>query len=438
MRLPNRFQFKEKKMPKIYRSFMGLLSLLFVAAWSVLISGCQSTPQDIEALAREQLGVSILSVNLTGVTNVPRNSQSGVPWRTRYTRIFTWMSDTGTFPDVVVLQDVTGFMQCALDPTVRDFEAVNFLLSGISAAAGEQYRIAYLVVGQPGGAPPTDWTGNIPSGGCSQTNGKALLYRPSRLRNVITGPGAGESVVSPYDSPFPLLTTYLAMSAQCCPLNPDLSDVCPVTAFMDGSMATPPVSPVFRDGCPTRQGVAYTRSRLATQGVDRTKPYADAVFSRFELVNQPGNFVHVYNVHRGWNDDWHAANGPVPAPQVLDFGSQNINQLVSDMELRFRTSGQETLYPPILVGDFNIGAPIEGELFPPMTTYFPRFEPGVFFEIDGVMFGKRSDFPSKQAAFANLAERMPVLLEGETCETVPAKLWSDHCGIFFRVEPSQR
>jgi hypothetical protein len=420
---------------KKYRSHIRPLSLLFIA---VLIPGCQSIPQGAEDLAREQLGVSFLTVNLTGVTNVPRESESGVPWRSRYAQIFNTMRGKATFPDVVVLQDVTGFMQCALDPTVRDYEAVEFLRAGFSDAAGEQYRIAYLIVGKPGGAPPNDWTGNIPSGGCSQTNGKALLYRPSRLRNVITGPGRGESVVSPYNSPFPFLTTYLAMSAQCCPLNLDLSDVCPVTAFMDGPMATPPVSPVFRDGCPTRQGVAYTRSRLATQGVDRTKPYEDAVFSRFELVNQPGNFVHIYNVHRGWNQDWHDANGETPAPQVLDFGSQNINQLVTDMELRFRMSGQETLYPPILVGDFNIGAPVEDEVFPIMTSYFPRFEPGVFFEIDGVMFGKRSDFPSKQAAYANVPERLPTLYEGETCYGVSHKLWSDHCGVFFRVEPSQR
>jgi hypothetical protein len=348
------------------------------------------------------------------------------------------MKDTGTFPDVIVLQEAPGFMQCAFDPTVRDYEAINFLRSGISDAAGEQYRIAYLVVGKPGGAPPTDWTGDIPSGGCSQTNGKALLYRHSRLRNAITSPVAGESVVSPYDSPFPLMTTYLAASAQCCPINADRSDACPVTSFMDGPMVRPSVGPVFRDTCPTRQGVAFTRSRLATQGQDRTKPFVDAVFSRFELVNQPGNFVHIYNVHRGWNQDWHDAHPDgTPAPQVLDFGSQSINQLVTDMESRFQMPVQ-TLYPPILVGDFNIGAPLEGEVFPPLTSYFSRFEVGWFFGIDGVMFGKRSDFPSKQAAYANLSEHMPATRENEECDGLPAKLWSDHCGIFFRVEPSRR
>jgi hypothetical protein len=335
------------------------------------------------------------------------------------------MRDTKTFPDVIVLQEATGFMQCAFDPTVRDYEAINFLRDGISNAAGEQYRIAYLIVGKPGGAPPTDWTGNIPSGGCSQSNGKALLYRPSRVRNVITSPSAGEPVVTPYDTPFPLLTTYLAMSAQCCPLNLDLSDVCPVTTFMDGPMVRPRVGPVFRDTCSTRQGVAFTRSRLATQGEDRTRPFLDAVFSRFELVNQPGNYIHIYNVHRGWNEDWEKAHpDKTPAPPEQDFGSQNIKQLVADMELRFQPSGQ-TLYPPILVGDFNGG-----------DSYFPRFEAGKFYDVDGVLFGKRSDFPSKQAAYANLTEQIPALLD--KCKEVPDKLWSDHCGVFFRVEPSRR
>lgn len=430
---------------------MRSLSLLFIASWSVLLLGCQSTPQGkvIEDLSREQLGVSILSVNLLGVSNIPRASQGGVPWQTRYTRIFTWMRDTGTFPDVIVLQEATGFMQCAFDPTVRDYAAINFLRNGISSATGEQYRIAYLIVGKPAGAPPTDWTGSIPSGGCSQTNGKALLYRPSRLRNIITSPSAGEPVVSPYDVPFPLLTTYLAMSAQCCPLNLDGSDVCPVTSVMDGPMVRPRIGPVFRDTCSTRQGVAYTRSRLATQGEDRTKPFVDAVFSRFELVNQRGNYIHIYNVHRGWNEDWGNAHPDgAPAPPELDFGSQNINQLVTDMESRFNRRATNTerasdplLYPPILVGDFNVGSRPDTRI---LDSYFPRFEVAAWSnagEPDGAMFGRTGDIPNfppaKQTPYANLVQHMPELF-GNDCSGVPDKLWSDHCGLFFRVEPSRR
>ncbi|MCX7112752.1 MAG: hypothetical protein NTX45_22045 [Proteobacteria bacterium] len=414
-------------MRKKYLSFVRSLLLLLIASWSILLAGCQEIA---EWLARERLGVSILTVNLLGVSNVPRDSQSGVRWRTRYARIFTWMSETKTYPDVIVLQEATGFMQCAFDPTVRDYEAINFLRNGISNAAGEQYRIAYLIVKKPGGGMPTDWTGNIPSGGCSSTGGNALLYRPSRLRNVITSPSAGESVVSPYDSPFPLLTTYLAMSAQCCPLNLDGSDVCPVTTVMDGLMVKPRIGPVFRDTCPTRQGVALTRSRRSFEGSDPSKPQSDAVFSRFELVAEPGSFIHIYNVHRGLGQD--------PADQKKS-GVLNIDMLVTDVESRFNSENNPPLYPPIVVGDLNFGADnkpppveeVEGEL--------PRYRMAAWSPAnDGVVIGRPEHFRAKQHAYANQVEVIPPTIPGEACARDPATLWSDHCGFYFRVEPSPR
>lgn len=417
-------------MCKKYLSFVRSLLLLLIASWSMLLAGCQTTPlrDVVEGLARERLGVSILTVNLLGVSNVPRNGQSGVPWRTRYARIFTWMSDTKTFPDVIVLQEATGFMQCAFDPTVRDYEAINFLRNGISDAAGEQYRIAYLIVGKPGGGIPTDWTGNIPSGGCSSTGGKALLYRSSRLKNIITSPRAGEPVVSPYDSPFPLLTTYLAMSAQCCPLNLDGSDVCPVTPFMDGPMIRPLIGPVFRDTCPTRQGVALTRSRRSFEGSDPNKPQSDAVFSRFELVAEPGNFIHIYNVHRGFGQD--------PADQI-NSGVLNIDTLVTDVESRFDSQNNPPLYPPIVVGDINFGA---NDLPPPVEEVegnFPRYRMAAWSpENVGVVIGRPEHFRAKQNAYANQVKVIPPTIPGEACMRDPATLWSDHCGFYFRVEPS--
>lgn len=419
-------------MRKKYLSHLRPLSLLLIALWSVLILGCPSPiiPRPIiEGIAIDQLGVSILSVNLLGISNVPRNDRDGVRWQTRYTRIFEWMRNTKTFPDVIALQEATAFMQCFLDRTLPDYAAIDFLLDGIRDATGEQYRIAYLITGRPGGGEGDDWTGNIASGGCSSRIGNALLYRPSRLRNVITSPRAGDSVVSPYEDPFPLLRPYLAKSAYCCSPASDRTDVC---SLIDGPLVTPPPRDFeTRGSCPTPLGVAWARSRPATGGADRSRPSTDAMFSRFQLVNQPESFIHIYNVHRGWNQDWEDQHpGGPPAPQELDFGSQNINQLVTDMEDRFRPLGQ-TLYPPILVGDFNIGTDLTD-------SYFPRFEAGVFYHIDGVLFGKRSNFPSKQAAYANLPERMPALLEGEKCDSDSNKLWSDHCGVFFRVEPSRR
>lgn len=426
----------------MYKFFsrIRLIKSIVIATLSSGILGCQSTPLGTvtQDLARDQLGVSVLSVNLMDILNVPRSSQDGVPWQTRYARIFTWMKDNQTFPDVIALQEAPAFWSCPTDGRkLPDYAAIDFLLDGIREASGEQYRIAYLIAGKPHGSGGSDWIGTTPVGLCSTQGDMALLYRPSRVRNVITSPGATDTVITAYTEPLPLQSSYLARSVQCCSPAADRSDVC---QFID-EPATVPQPGHFEatmGTCATPLGLAWTRSRLATQGSNRSRATMDALFSRFELVGQPGNFFHIYNVHRGWNQDWgdQHPDGSA-APQILDFGSQNINQLVSDMENKFRSTG-EASYPPILVGDFNLGAPLEAELFPPMTSYFQRFEVGTFFGIDGVLFGKRSDFPSKQAAYANISQQIPNLLDGESCDSVPDKLWSDHCGIYFRIEPSRR
>jgi len=407
----------------------------FLMAASALIVGCQSTPLGTTAqeLARDQLGVSILTINLHDIMNVP-HSATGVTWQTRYTRIFTWMRDTGNFPDVIALQEAPGQWTCPTDDRrLPDYAALDFLMDGIRNAGGEQYRIAYLLTGKGHMADGTAWIGSAPAQFCSTQGGLALLYRPSRVRNVITQPSPGDSVVSPYTAPFPLQSTYLARSMQCCAPAADRTDVCPL---IDGPLVTPLANhhEPSKAVCPTPLGLAWTRGRLATQGVDRTRPTSDAAFSRFELVRQPGNYVHIYNVHRGWNTD-----NPQNL-QILDFGSQNINQLVTDMESRFQSSGP-LLYPPILVGDFNIGSRPDTRL---LDSFFPRFRVAAWSnggEVDGAMFGRGSgdipNFPpAKQTPYANLVQHMPALADGESCET-QTKLWSDHCALFFRVEPSR-
>lgn len=418
-------------MSKMFRSNLHSLIFLVAATWLILMTGCKTTSpivDAVEAVGKERLGISILTVNLLGVSNVPRNSKDGVPWRTRYSRISAWMKETQTFPDIIALQEATGFMQCAFDPTVRDYEAISFLRNGISNAAGEQYRIAYLIVGKPGGGMPTDWTGNIASGGCSSTGGIALFYRPSRLRNVITAPAPGETAVSPYDVPLPLLSTYLASSAQCCPLNLDGSDICPVTPFMDGPLVKPLIGAVFRDTCPTRQGVAWTRSRQSFQGSNPEKPHSDAVFSRFELVGEPGSFIHVYNAHKGLGQD--------PNDQQ-NSGALNIQMLVADIEARFNSSSNPPLYPPIVVGDLNFGADNKPPPVDEVEGNFPHYRVAAWSpENIGVVIGRNEHFRAKQHAYTSHVRVIPSTIPGEACDRDPATLWSDHCGFYFRVEPS--
>lgn len=410
------------------RSYPASILLLLMASASMLFAGCQLTPANEEAkeVDRQKFGVSILAVNLFNIMNMPE-TQDGVFWQTRYTNIFKWMKDTGTFPDVIALQEAPAFWSCPTDARrLPDYAAIDFLLDGIRDASGEQYRIAYLIAGKPGGVNATSWVGRGPAQFCSQQGDRALLYRPSRIRNVIDRPSGTQPVISPYVEPFPR-ATYLARSAQCCSPAADRADVC---QLIDGPLDTPAAGHFehFMGTCPTPLGVAWTRVRKSMQGENQEKPRSDAVFSRLELISQPGNYIHIYNVHRGWGID--------PTASTADMsGEGNINQLVTDMEARFQSQSNPTLYPPILVGDFNM-RPEDSD------ARFPQFELAIwgapYPEVMGALFGKSTVFPAKHKAFASARETIPPSVVAEDCYNDNATLLADHCGIFFRVEPSQR
>jgi hypothetical protein len=412
-----------------FRSLPRSLLLLLMTSASALLAGCQLTPATEEAkeVDRQKFGVSILAVNLFNIMNMPE-TQDGVFWQTRYANIFKWMKDTGTFPDVIALQEAPAFWSCPTDARrLPDYAAIDFLLDGIRDASGEQYRIAYLIAGKPGGVNATSWVGRAPAQFCSQQGDRALLYRPSRVRNVIDRPSGTQAVISPYVEPFPR-ATYLARSVQCCSPAADRADVC---QLIDGPLDTPAAGhfEYFMGTCATPLGVAWKRERKSMQGEDLNKPRADAVFSRLELISEPGNYIHIYNVHRGWGVD------PDPTASPADMsGEGNINQLVTDMEARFLSQDNPPLYPPILVGDFNKETEHLGGMF-------PQFEMGMWGppwpEVMGALFGKSDVFRAKHKAFANSQATIPRAVVANDCydETT---LISDHCGIFFRVEPSQR
>jgi hypothetical protein len=151
------------------------------------------------------------------------------------------------------------------------------------------------------------------------------------------------------------------------------------------------------------------------QAGDAARPF-DAAFSRFDLVKEPGAFIHLYNVHLSWDAP---PNGPQP-------GIDSINALVDSVEAKF-TSGAR-LYPPILTGDFNLDQNRIG-------ADFPRFNVHAWTpELMGALVGKAESFPSKQTAFPAGVQVLP----GSGCENeggASDRLWSDHCALFFRIEP---
>ncbi len=104
--------------------------------------------------------------------------------------------------------------------------------------------------------------------------------------------------------------------------------------------------------------------------------------------------------------------------------------------------GKDRLYPPIVLGDFNIShgtmkdkETIEGGVFEDfqIAGYAPRND------VMGVLVGKQSKFPSKQTAyFEPLIAPEDVYDErtaGQTYCGHVGELWGDHCAVFVQFSP---
>ncbi len=393
---------------------------------TLLLSSCGVVPPAVTDLSKKQLGVAILSVNLLDVYSLPYSS-TGPDWQMRYARIGAWIKATGNYPDIVALQEAPGWWVCGAITRLQDYGGLDFLIEEIRKATGEQYRIAYLIVGKPGGTQPGGWISGNSASGCQQQSGRALLYRSSRIRNVLTSPHQGTTVATPF-TPYPLYTPFMARSLQCCRTVAGASNVC---QLIDGA-SSPIAKSSSENTCSTPLGVAWTRARKSMEGADPDKPQLESVFSRFELRDQPGNYFHIYNIHRGFTGD-PADDVFAQAPGVI-----SIDRLVTAMEDKYRSSTNLNLYPPILVGDLNFGANNNPPPPAEVTGNLLRFEIAMWGpENVGALFGLASVFPSKQTAYANAKTVIPETQPGEACYRDPSTLWSDHCGIFFRVEPAR-
>jgi hypothetical protein len=404
-----------------------LFRVLAVMAMAATLASCRGTGGGpaLDQLAKERLGVSILTVNLRDILNQP-DSPTATDWMTRYSRVGEWIRASGKVPDIIALQEAPGWWKCTLDQRrLPDYAAIDFLLDGVRDATGEQYRIAYLIVGKTGGSQPQAWVHGDPASGCLQQSGRALLYRPSRIRNVVVSPPSGATIAAPA-TPYPRYSPFVARSLPCCTPAATREDVC---TLVDGALSAMPLEN-GQASCVTREGLAWTRVRRSMEGADPEKPQFDAVFSRFELLAEPGNYIHVLNVHRGFTDDPRDARPGVP-------GIFNIDELVDAMEARYNAPASPNVYPPIVVGDLNFGAndnpPTRDEVEGAMPRYrWAAWSP----ENVGVVIGRAELFRARQSAYVNQVEVMPPTMPGQSCSRDPNTLWSDHCGFFFRIEPT--
>ena len=376
-----------------------VFAIIFVLA---SLAGCKALPE----LAKDQLGVSALVVNLRDIYNVPQGP-TGTPWQTRYRRIADWIGANNNVPDIIALQEAPG-QWCG--DMLADYAGLNFLINEIKSRSGQDYRIAYLLSHKQQQGEGDAWIGSRPAQFCQARGGRALLYRPDKLRNVERNVGF-EFNDERHTAP------HLLNSLPCCKPAADTA----VCSLIDGPMHTAP-------GCnqPTPSGAAWTKRQSASDNP------LDAVFSRLELMKQPGNYLHLYNVHLSWKK-----TGPLRTDETSAFGAASINALVDAMERRYARTPSDRLYPPILLGDFNLDTAAVGG-------GFPRFRQAIWSpEVMGVLFGDETVFPSKQLAYANGGQIVPsfgciLSSNGVDLEPAPLTLWSDHCAsIYFRIEPTR-
>ncbi len=385
---------------------MKRLALIFLL---VLVAGCKTvppvTPAETEA-QRQRLSVTMLVVNLRDVYNVPdfpvnAQPQGGIGWKQRFTRIAQWIAYQQ--PDLLVMQEMPGYW-CG--SRVMDYEAAHYLVEQIRQLSQKEYRIAYLLSHKLGGGHGDWWSGNERLGLCETRGGRALLYRSDRINNAQTQPGldfATEGIAG----------AMLINSLPCCHPRPGTEAVC---LRIDGPYVNSPACP---HSIPA--GAAFTQRQSLPAG------NMAAVFSRLELRAQPGNFIHLYNVHLDNKDlnEWQS--------------TATLRAFVAGMEQRFSTAGGR-LYPPIVAGDFNLGrAAMDKSFLNPgqnlsafSVLYWSR-------EVMGVLSGAPDRFPSTHGFLVRELRELPDFgcTAGENAlPSNPLTLWSDHCAsIYFKLVP---
>lgn len=382
-----------------------------------LVSGCKDKQtkeiaEGVVELQREEWAVSMLVLNLFDAYNEPivPTRDGGIPWRERYLRVAQWIAQNEP-PDVLVVQEMPGYW-CG--DRIKHYEAVNYLIDQIRQRRQTEYRIAYLISHKQAAGRGGWHVGNDNLGGCEARSGRALLYRPDKIRN--TQRDAGFDFANVNNSASSLMN-----SLPCCNLRPGTESVCslidgPMTRASDCGLGTPAVDQ-------TPAGAAWTRRQSVPAGP------IDAVFSRLELRNKPGNFIHIYNVHLNYNN-------------VVEttLAEAAIGGLVTDMEQRFAPAGGR-LYPPIIAGDFNLGLTAISER---LSGTFAGFSILHWTrEVMGVLIGNDEAFPSRQKVIVRGIRELPdfgCMPNPDPTQTdIPASpltLWSDHCAsIYFRILP---
>jgi hypothetical protein len=380
------------------RPIRGFLAAA-LAILGLLTSGCNHTPP-APVPQVTQTRISILQVNLRGVLDVPFGN-SAENWLTRFNRIGPDLRNLRLTPDVIALQEVVAWVWCPDNWNfLKDYEPLHALIGSLEAGTGTRYRIAYMqtyVTDHQFGGGASIMGGNAHL--CRAAAGLALLYNPSRIRNMLVDTPQSEASAA-WSYNHNRNGPYLRRSLPCCSPRPGKESVC---ALIDG--------PTQNDKCPsTAAGLAWTA-------------IADVAVARLSLAQRSDNTeFRIYNVHLpgeppGLPGAWHATREVVTA---IEAGQ---GSPCPPPDPAVAPSSDRCWIPPIIVGDFNTG---ETALMDWLRDFDWRGRPANDVLIH-TFTGKPSSYSARANVVSHTTIQVPTAAIQGGCQD-PGILWSDHCG----------
>lgn len=341
---------------------------------------------------RSSTSLGLLALNVAGIGHGV-GFATDVVWEERSRRLAASIRRNRLIPDLITLVEVHGWLfsgplrNCGRGFMVNagDYDQIDILLNDLHKAIGITYRVAYL-------------TGDKSSFGfvpCTAHGGQAILYNPTRM--VHLQPPAHLSSVA-HDGDQTLGTPQLRRSLPLCARGTNLM---PLESLIDG--------PSQADKCarPTPSAPAFSVFGSA-------HGHMSGSYARFAFASDPTRWIDIFNLH------------PTAYRELEELPS--ILRLINS-----RTppphAGSQALYPPILAGDFNLLAGSDD--------HFPGFTQVARAPHDDVMavaLGQADRFPFQLRARVSQTVFLPDLPDGVLCDD-SRFLFSDHCGVYVRIEP---
>ena len=364
-----------------------------LAAVDNAAASARRDPACAEPKSASSLGV--FTANLAGTSPI-----GGLSYETRERRLAISLARHRAVPDVIVLQELYGWLatpivrSCGrgLGVNVGDYDMIDVLLHELQLALGVTYRVAYLT-GREGGF-----------GGffqCRLYESQAMLYNPATLINRTKS----DSNSLPHNFEDNIAgVPHLRRSLPLCNRGTHLM---PLESLIDG--------PLVADKCstPTPSGPAYA--------IFQKTGHINATIVRFSPVSDPTRNISIFNLHptAGVKEEFDQAVASVVAL---------MNSVLPPPFIR----AADDAFPPIMAGDLN-GAAIDDN--------FVGF--GKVAEVNGsddgtsIGMGKFTAFPTHLVARVSPPLILPDVPSGQRCASIvldPQYLISDHCVLFVRFD----